>query len=317
MDVNKKYELLILDYKSMIEEVLEEIENEKKIRKNYLNKIECAISRLRNERVYNETNPVAKWISYKKLYYVDQINFDLDCIQKIKDKLCQILNCNDGVGCCFEEDNISRYLKVCDGEDRYILETDTMNSFWGIYKNLMNIYYPEDKISLGDLEKLYGCVINRKYSDVNEMTLLKDFAQLSGTIGNYIVVPKGYNRTRSRKTNDLWDLSLQNLMSIDTGKRDASYGWYINHIDLFLLTDWFEGTKVNIIGGSHGTKLNEEQIILYLKCINSRIVKRSARMIMLLQPELKEDYFLKNILEFNENEYTSLREMLEICQIIS
>lgn len=59
------------------------------------------------------------------------------------------------------------------------------------------------------------------------MTLLKDFAQLSGTIGNYIVVPKGYNRTRSRKTNDLWDLSLQNLMSIDTGKRDASYGWYI------------------------------------------------------------------------------------------
>ena len=27
MDVNKKYELLILDYKSMIEEVLEEIEN--------------------------------------------------------------------------------------------------------------------------------------------------------------------------------------------------------------------------------------------------------------------------------------------------
>lgn len=73
MDVNKKYELLILDYKSMIEEVLEEIENEKKIRKNYLNKIECAISRLRNERVYNETNPVAKWISYKKLYYETRV----------------------------------------------------------------------------------------------------------------------------------------------------------------------------------------------------------------------------------------------------
>lgn len=73
---------------------------------------------------------------------------------------------------------------------------------------------------------------------------LCDYIEAYHTIGNFILVPSGFNRGRSKKTNDYWDLSLDYLKTKGwerdfncDGKKLNDYNRYINY---FFLWDYVD-----------------------------------------------------------------------------
>lgn len=91
-----------------------------------------------------------------------------------------------------------------------LLDMDVMNSFWTMYSNTIYLKYgvtytkrKRRKINVSDIDKLkenFG-----KYKVVNE--LFEPFAELTHTIGNFVIEHKGFNV--GRHNDDFWDLALR------------------------------------------------------------------------------------------------------------
>lgn len=152
------------------------------------------------------------------------------------------------------ENNIENFLNYkilgkydCDkiyGEIFNIENTDTLNSYWTIFKkyaqlnlskeldlengNIKNIYLDKYKEQYGtDLSssQLWCLHINNmiKEKNISIDEDFADFAKLTHTIGNFIEVPKGFNVNRYTNTFDYMDLTLLCI-----------YKWYETYSDFWL-----------------------------------------------------------------------------------
>lgn len=103
---------------------------------------------------------------------------------------------------------------------------DTMNSFWNVYSRLMNLTYEngrEIEFSANriacrqqnwpSLESLDFLIDNfDTFKEVHEQNnLLKQYAELTYTIGNFIAIPHMINTGRARPYEDYWDLTMHSL----------------------------------------------------------------------------------------------------------
>lgn len=114
-------------------------------------------------------------------------------------------------------------------------------------------------------------VENKKTAENKEaadrFSVLEEYAAWTGCLGNFILVPKEYNRYRgsSPKLQDYWDLSLHNLRPNTDGREwlgnaDMTFKQYIN---IFFLWDYVDKTyHVRPLFPSHMAMLQPEDTVL-------------------------------------------------------
>lgn len=122
--------------------------------------------------------------------------------------------------------------------------TDTLNSFWTIFKKYIQTnLHDEFDLENEEIKKEYIDKYKKQYtSDLSSKQLwcihlcnmikennividqgFVDFAELNHTIGNFMAVPKGFNVNRYTNTFDYMDLTLLCI-----------YKWYITDSDFWL-----------------------------------------------------------------------------------
>lgn len=150
---------------------------------------------------------------------------------------------------------------------------------------------------------------------------LCDYIDAYHTIGNFILVPSGFNRGRSKKTNDYWDLSLDYLKTKGwksdfncDGKKLNDYNRYINYFFLWDYVDTEGEYKPLLKREADSLEENEpslgkykpriEDFEQFLKKANILIKRRGCFMIAMLRlqqilgnevySELRNGIFVKN-----------------------
>lgn len=148
---------------------------------------------------------------------------------------------------------------------------DTMNSFSTTFNALA------EKKSYRESFKDYRIYKNSKYK------ILEKYAKYTGCLGNFTLVPRGYNgyRGTSNKLKDYWDLSLNNLRYDKDGQEwlegvNLSFREYIN---MFFLWDYMESQdgkyRVKALFEGHEALLNPVNNVLPRK-YNQRITDKET-----------------------------------------
>ncbi len=171
-------------------------------------------------------------ISYN--YYTKR--FDADKEPIVKELLIELIrNCKDVHSV---KDLNSRTILV---NDEIYLDTDTMNSFQTSFGNYIKVLHPDylkEYMEKYNLKK--GTVLYRNSYFIEECAnwfrnqkdqtmyeLFELFALLVYTFGNFMLIPRGYNRKRYQVTRDIINLSFDDIVKRrDTNK---NFKWYTKH----------------------------------------------------------------------------------------
>lgn len=248
-------------------------------------------------------DPIKLWYAYKKIdencgkykrFDCDSWNQTNDLMDKIYDLLWRELKAEWGV---------SSFRKK--------FGPDTMNSFATTFNALGNFKCYVESYEAYQKDEEFQKEVRRE--EVND--LLGDYAHLTGCLGNFTLVPKGYNgyRGTAKMLKDYWDLSLHNLrynrdQNDWLDQVDMCFNKYIN---MFFLWDYVdEDYHVYPLFQSHTALLKPEDNVLprkyeqkqvkkqvnefeeFVKNVNIRIRRRGAFMIAMLRISQngKEDY---------------------------
>lgn len=130
----------------------------------------------------------------------------------------------------------------------YALETSKKKNVLSDYKNFINEKYfnGKDKQKNVSITFLYRLLVEHKddtgvdLSDyLNDLGFWKAYAAKHHTIGNFVLVPAGYNPDRNSMFHDFWNLSLQYLKQQASGNawlsKSCIFERYINY---FFLWDY-------------------------------------------------------------------------------
>ena len=198
--------------------------------------------------------------------------------------------------------------------DEDLTHKDVMHSFWNTYKYALQLAYPSVFIGLKTypgphvrrapfvrkmdvwfadnikanaevhgLELTYNCATwfdfllenFDKFPLVNENKELQRFAQLTHTIGNIAIVPKGFNRRRSCQ--DYWDFAL---LKLKAKMKKADWLQYVkNHeMQMYVTPEGdvipFWENHFNVL-----TPTNEEELFEFVTFVNNAIEERGKALI--------------------------------------
>lgn len=197
-------------------------------------------------------------------------------------------------------------------DDNMLMGPDTMNSMQYVLNEIGNIIVGEhedlDKKRKGNVsikfmlelyaEKLAGKEAGIKFIQLlHSIKGLKEYANQYHTIGNFILVPAGFNTFRAGKTMDDWGLSLQLLKheSEEVFKKNNIH-WnkqdYTKYINFFFLWDYVDKNKEPIFLLAHNKNVIESKED-FLHKVNTFILRRSYFMIAMLRVQAilgSEDY---------------------------
>lgn len=180
-----------------------------------------------------------------RLFDCDSWNGSNDLMDEIYDRLWR--NKMDKWGCSSSRDKFGG---------------DTMNSF----ATTFNAFSNEESY-----EKSFRAYKESKENREAVDKVLGDYAKLTGCLGNFVLVPKGFNGYRglAGTIKDYWDLSLHELRCDRSGQGwldqvDMPFNKYIN---LFFLWDYVSGKKnggyrVRPLFKSHEAILMREKMVL-------------------------------------------------------
>ena len=117
---------------------------------------------------------------------------------------------------------------------------------------------------------------------------LKKYAALTHTIGNFTLVPKGYNSGRGG--NDYWDYALEKMKNQDLSVFDGGFNHYI---DNFHMSDYIKDDEVKPLMDQEKLRDKEkakDEIESFLKKVNQNIEIRGKKMIEALLQKLQEEF---------------------------
>ena len=196
------------------------------------------------ELEYKENDHIKNFLRYRL------VNEILEKEYKFK-----VFDCDNSNGRCALSQHIYNNLwhddwnantKILYGGDKY--SGDTMNSFWTTYKTALQIYYNEFGNKVGGKEPNIRYALDNydNFPEVNEKDYIKNFAKLTHTIGNFTLIPKGFNGNRGftkfNDTGDYWDLTLYYLKhkKYDDEIWQETYKFYTDRkIKKYFLEDYF------------------------------------------------------------------------------
>lgn len=269
------------------------------LKKNFKHKINDSIREAESE---NKIDSIELWYVYKEIDKNEKNPFDCDSWNRTNDLMDEIY---DRLWRNVREWNVDWGTSKNDEK----FGGDTMNSFATTFNALSgkDSYLKSFEDYREDKEKE-----NSKYK------ILKNYAKYTGCLGNFILVPKGYNayRGKSSKIKDYWDLSLYNLC-YDKDRQ----GWLGNvglsfdkYINIFFLWDYnienkgkycvkalFEGHEAllnpvnNVLPKIHGQKVTDKNkkddreeykdFKEFTEAANSCILRRGVFMAAMLEIE--------------------------------
>lgn len=286
---------------------------------------------LKGENI-SATDPILLWYIYKKidenekngrLFDCDSWNGSNDLMDEIYDRLWR--NKMNKWGCSSSHDKFGG---------------DTMNSFattfhalfcdgdsFLAYKNDIKSIESEEKKKREEKKKFYDA--------------LREYAKLTGCLGNFVLVPKGFNGYRglAGTIKDYWDLSLHELRCDRSGQGwldqvDMPFNKYIN---LFFLWDYVSGKKnggyrVRPLFKSHEAILIREKMVLprkadrkgasddfseFTKKANRCILRRGAFMSAMLRISAEDSDSYDKIVDYLATDASlgSMEDVIEQLQL--
>lgn len=210
---------------------------------------------------------------------------------------------------------------------------DTMNSFFKIFEHYLKVKFNrfETYKSLYKTVVVNGVDINDILVDEEDRTMWEKYAIMHQTLGNFTLVPAGFNTNRSSKTNDFWDLSLLWLQNDEKNYFKKDKKLFAKYINYFFLWDYVlkEGSDYQIkslrknsfhcgtgvIDGHESLCLTEEEILVFLRNAVWAITRRGIFMTAMLriEQEIGADKYGElrdNVLAVN-NCYQNYGEVIE------
>ncbi|MCK1998145.1 hypothetical protein MPH47_13150 [Psychrobacillus psychrodurans] len=224
------------------------------------------------DRVKNEENAIKKFFKFK--LDSSQSSFDCDCCELAKEIYVKLWNLS--------------------AKDLNFYDCDTMNSFYRIYRLLLISYdnYLKDdywnKAGIVDYHTRYKWLLKEEvyehYKKINENESVKKFAKLTHSIGNFTLVPKGFNIERNTLLDDYWDLTLQYF------KDFLEENTFVSFAEKYYYEDYIDGSNVNFYWKDHSlikkalpTYLSYENIISIIEKINDLIEARGKKLLYRLK----------------------------------
>ena len=175
--------------------------------------------------------PIDRMLAFKR----NPCGFDPDCEELTMSIMCVLLSYKG-----LENDGYSgRHITLKSG---MVIETDTANSFISLYKKALKANIPDYKgnceklgIKKGFVEELDKILDHKDVFTLerNNDELLKEFvrfAELTHSIGNFIVGPYAFNSIDSKskaRCSDRFDLFLKKVA--EGGAYDSWYEWFSKH----------------------------------------------------------------------------------------
>ena len=211
-------------------------------------------------------NPIKNWLRYRCRYYLLSDQFDCDRCDAVKETYKELWPQ------AFAEGQTNKYTG------------DTMCSFWTTYKQALFLTTGK-KFCRGDEQQLLKDF--DEYA-VNDDPDLKEFAYLTHTIGNLIIVPSGFNTGRYPATKDYWDITLEKFYK---EKQHIDFASMVEgSVGDLHLEDWFdEGTidgNVKMLFTNHSSAHlmpnTEDEIARCVRAMNDRIKKRGRKLTRIL-----------------------------------
>lgn len=225
---------------------------------------------------------------------------DPDCCELTMSIMCILLRKN-GIDVKGYE---GRYIYLS-GENIDVIETDTANSFISLYKgalmqNVPNYFQLCDKYNItgsftSEYEKIYAHrdEFSLKGYDDTLLTQFEEFANLTHSIGNFVLGPKGFNTKdpkakgkimmRDWKQFDRMDIFLEKVANRQT--YNSWETWYEKNC-FSTYTNYFYSNIVNypetdIVNLKESTIINlgNENLAERIRLINTIILSRGKQMV--------------------------------------
>ncbi|MGM7635290.1 hypothetical protein [Bacillus sp. Hm123] len=216
------------------------------------------------DRVKNEDNPIKKFFEFKLDF--SQSSFDCDRCELAKE--------------------IYEKLWSLSAKELNFYDCDTMNSFYRVYRLLLKSYDSDywEKAGINNYPTRYKWLLKDEvyehYKTINENESVKKFAKLTHSIGNFTLVPKGFNKKRNTLLHDYWDLTLQYF------KNFLGETAFVSLVEKYYYGDYLNGLNVNFYWDDHSlikralpTHLSYENIISIIGNINKLIEARGENML--------------------------------------
>ena len=201
--------------------------------------------------------------------------------------------------------------------------------------------YKKDIKSIESEENKEGEEREEKEKKKKFYVALRKYAELTGCLGNFVLVPKGFNGYRglAGTIRDYWDLSLHELRCDRSGQGwldqvDMPFNKYIN---LFFLWDYVSGKKnggyrVRPLFKSHEAILMREKMVLprkadgkgasddfseFTKKANRCILRRGAFMSAMLRISAEDSDSYDKIVEYLATDASlgSMEDVIEQLQL--
>lgn len=210
------------------------------------------------------------------------------------------------------------------------MSPDTMNSYFNILTQTIEVVDPIGK------REYFKCIKNKKHwsnldtskegflhlvAKVREHKeigpLLVEYARLTHTIGNFVLVPKCFNAGRVNKTSDYWDVSLRLLQLDKNWLKGESFKEYVNTFFLWDYVD--ENYEVKSFFAGHcfeNIKPNTtEECVELLQTIMNAIVRRGYFMVAMLKVATKyPDKYNQILKEITKLEKASMESAVRIMK---
>ncbi|MCM3612685.1 hypothetical protein M4S82_15675 [Planococcus sp. MERTA32b] len=217
------------------------------------------------EEVKHEKNPVKKLLKYK----INGSSFDCDrseLARNLYNKMWRLSN-----------EQLANY------------DSDTMNSFYRIYRLLLlaydveqgNLYWKLSGISNYKLRYKWLLDEYDYYKEINEHKEVQKFAALTHSIGNFTLVPKGFNTKRNALFDDYWDITLEYF------KKEFGEDTFLQHCQKFkYIGAYLDNSQIQTYWDGHAmnnkklpSSFNTIQILEVIKKINRSIEIRGKEML--------------------------------------
>lgn len=139
------------------------------------------------------------------------------------------------------------------GIDKDSFGSDTMNSFATTFNALMQ---------KNNHKESYAAYVNETETKMSKK-IVDAYAEHTGYLGNFTLVPRGYNTARYNSFKDYWDLSLDALRREETVRLDDVGMDFNRYINTFFLWDYVGKTyHVRPLFAGHGPLLRPKDHIL-------------------------------------------------------
>ncbi|MGG0717666.1 hypothetical protein ABE096_08720 [Robertmurraya massiliosenegalensis] len=276
--------------------------------------------------IYKSVGNIQLWLEYRN----EVGNWDCDGSGDNATETCGLTRDIYKVLWEWSSENENRYKNTA-YFNNMLMGPDTMNSYFNVLTQVVEVVSPNGKIEYfkgiekkthwskpdtsrkGFLNLVANVLENKEIG-----ALLDIYAKLTHTIGNFVLVPRGFNRGRTSKTSDYWDLSLQVIQSDKNWLQAETVKKYVNTFFLWDYVD--ENYEVRPFFAGHSLQNKKpntiSECVEMLQAIKDAIVRRGYFIVAMLKVAIKyPDKYEQIMNEIINLEKANMESAIQIIKV--